>query len=392
MKSFVDLDLKDKRVLLRADLNVPANNGKIEDYTRITRLKPTIDLLIKKEAKIILISHFDRPEGKKIPSMSLAFMPKELAKIYGTNVHFSDETVGSFALPKTKNLPNGEILLLENLRFDSREEKNDSDFAQELAKLGDIYVNDAFACSHRAHASISAITKFLPSYAGLLLLEEVINLEKTLNGSEKPNIAIVGGKKVSTKFPILNNLSKKVDYLVIGGAMANTFVKAMGKEIGSSYYESDLVNAAQKFLNETSCKIVIPTDFIIAKKEGDNFINPQEKDISQISADDVILDIGSKTVADIATILEKSKCVMWNGPLGMYEDERFAHGTNKVAEAISKLRITSIAGGGDIVAALEKTNFAKDFTYISTAGGAFLEWLEGKELPGIIALTNSPKN
>ena len=392
MKSFVDLDLKDKRVLLRADLNVPANNGKIEDYTRITRLKPTIDLLIKKEAKIILISHFDRPEGKKIPSMSLAFMPKELEKIYDTNVYFSDETVGSFALPKTKNLPNGEILLLENLRFDLGEEKNDSDFAQELAKLGDIYVNDAFACSHRAHASISAITKFLPSYAGLLLLEEVINLEKTLNGSEKPNIAIVGGKKVSTKFPILNNLSKKVDYLVIGGAMANTFVKAMGKEIGSSYYESDLVNAAKKFLNETSCKIVIPTDFIIAKKEGDNFINPQEKDISQISADDVILDIGSKTVANIATILEKSKCVMWNGPLGMYEDERFAHGTNKVAEAISKLRITSIAGGGDIVAALEKTNFAKDFTYISTAGGAFLEWLEGKELPGIIALTNSPKN
>jgi phosphoglycerate kinase len=392
MKSFIGLDLKGKRVLLRADLNVPAKDGVIEDSTRITRLIPTINALVKMEAKIILISHFDRPEGKKVPSMSLAFMPKELEKIYDTNVYFSDETVGSFVLPKTKNLPNGEILLLENLRFDPREEKNDPSFAQELAKLADIYVNDAFACSHRAHASISAITRLLPSYAGLLLLEEVINLDKTISGSEKPNVAIVGGKKVSTKFPILNNLSKKVDYLLIGGAMANTFVKAMGKEIGSSYYEPDLVDAAKKFLNETSCKVVIPTDFIIAKKEGDSFINPQEKDISQITTDDVILDIGSKTVADITTILEKSKCVMWNGPLGMYEDARFAQGTNNVAQSISKLKITSVAGGGDIVAALEKVNLAKDFTYISTAGGAFLEWLEGKELPGIIALTNSPQN
>ncbi len=386
MKSFIDLDLKGKRVLLRADLNVPATNGVIEDYTRITRLKPTIDLLVKKGAKIILISHFDRPEGKRVPSMSLAFMPKELSKIYGVPVSFSDEIVGKFVLPKTSNLASGEILLVENLRFDAREEKNDSEFAQELANLGDIYINDAFACSHRAHASIAAITKFLPSYAGLLLLEEVTNLEKTLNGSAKPNIAIVGGKKVSTKFPILNNLSKKVDYLVIGGAMANTFVKAMGKEIGSSYYELELVDAAKKFINESSCKVIIPKDFIVAKKEGDIFVNPQEKEISQITNEDVILDIGSKTVKEITNILEKSKCVMWNGPLGMYEDARFAQGTNKVAEAISKLEITSVAGGGDIVAALEKTNLAKHFTYISTAGGAFLEWLEGKELPGITAL------
>lgn len=389
MKSFIGLDLKGKRVLLRADLNVPAKNGIIEDTTRITRLIPTIRKLVEMEAKIILISHFDRPEGKKVPSMSLAFMPQELTKIYGVNVSFSDETVGSFVLSKTKNLPNGEILLLENLRFDPREESNDFNFAQELAKLGDIYINDAFACSHRAHASISAITSYLPSYAGLLFLEEITNLEKTLNGSEKPNVAIVGGKKVSTKFPILNNLSKKVDYLVIGGAMANTFVKAMGKEIGSSYYEPDLVDAAKKFLNETSCKIVIPTDFIVAKKESDSFINPQEKDMSQITTGDVILDIGSKTAASISTILEKSKCVMWNGPLGMYEDIRFAQGTNKVAQSISKLRITSVAGGGDIVAALEKANLAQKFTYISTAGGAFLEWLEGKELPGIQALLKS---
>ncbi len=388
MKSFVDLDLNGKRVLLRADLNVPATNGVIEDYTRITRLKPTIDLLVKKGAKIILISHFDRPEGKRVPSMSLAFMPKELAKAYGANVSFSDEIVGNLVLAKTNNLQSSEILLLENLRFDPREEKNDSEFAQELAKLGDIYVNDAFACSHRAHASISAITQFLPSYAGLLLLEEVTNLEKTLNGSAKPNIAIVGGKKVSTKFPILDNLSKKVDYLVIGGAMANTFVKAMGKEIGSSYYEPELVDASKKFIAEAKCKVVIPTDFTVAKKEGDTFVNPQEKDINRISKDDVILDIGSKTVKDITGILEKSKCVMWNGPLGMYEDARFAQGTNKVAESISKLKITSVAGGGDIVAALEKAGLATHFSYISTAGGAFLEWLEGKELPGIKAIKN----
>ncbi len=392
MKSFVDLDLKGKKVLLRADLNVPATNGKIEDYTRITRLKPTIDLLVKKGAKIILISHFDRPEGKRVPSMSLAFMPKELAKIYGVPVGFSDEIVGNFALSKSSNLANGEILLMENLRFDAHEEKNDSNFAQELAKLGDVYINDAFACSHRAHASISSITKLLPSFAGLLLLEEVTNLEKTLSGSEKPNIAIVGGKKVSTKFPILNNLSKKVDYLVIGGAMANTFVKAMDKEIGSSYYEPELVDAAKKFLSDAKCKVIIPNDFTIAKKEGDTFINPQQKSINEIAKDDVILDVGNQTVKEIKTILEKSKCVMWNGPLGMYEDIRFAQGTTKVAQSISNLKITSVAGGGDIVAALEKANLAHKFTYISTAGGAFLEWLEGKELPGIIALANSQQN
>jgi len=378
MKSIRDLELNGKRVLLRADLNVPTKDGIVQDFTRIDRLIPTIELLKSKCAKIILISHFGRPDGKVVASLSLKFLAPILQDRLKTKVFFGE----------SKDLEKSAILLLENLRFHPEEEANDDEFAKNLAKLADFYINDAFSCSHRAHASIVAITKYLPSYPGLLLQEEVSSLEKSLDLKLKPNVAIVGGKKVSTKFPILHNLSKKVDYLVIGGAMANTFAKAMGHDIGGSYYEPELIDNVKSFIKQCSCKLIIPSDFIVATKKGDSFINPEAKSINDISDANVILDIGPKSVTEITTILEKSKSVMWNGPLGMFEDARFAVGTNEVAKVISELDIISVAGGGDIVSALEQAGFAKNFTYISTAGGAFLEWLEGKELPGITVLKN----
>lgn len=394
MKTIQNLDLNGKRVLLRADLNVPAENGKILDDSRIVRLMPSIKLLKTMGAKIILASHFGRPKGKIDPKFSLSFLREYLMEKYETEVTFVDD------LNKAENasiqLDAGEILLLENLRFHDGEERNSKEFAEKLSKAGDIYVNDAFACSHRAHASIDAITDILPSYPGLLLEEETSNLENAIENAKKPNIAIVGGKKVSTKFPILYNLSRKVDYLVIGGAMANTFLLAQGHDIASSYHEAEIVDQVKDFISNCGCKLILPKDICVAQISNGQFIRERTCNLDDIHQNEAILDLGPESSNNIQEVLNDARTIMWNGPLGMFEDERFAVSTNKVAKAIvdhtKSGKMLSIAGGGDIVSALNKNGCASGFSYISTAGGAFLEWLEGKDLPGITALKKDYKS
>jgi phosphoglycerate kinase len=390
MKNLNSVDLKGKTVFLRADLNVPVKDGVIQDYTRIRRVLPTIQFLKERGAKIILASHFDRPEGKKVPSMSLAFMKDILSKEYATDVDFANDCIGAEVSTKAKALQEGKILLLENLRFHVEEEKNDNEFAKQLADVAEVYINDAFACSHRAHASIAAITEYLPSYPGLLMLEEITNLEASLSSSAKPIVAIVGGKKVSSKFPILNNLAKKVDAVAICGAMANTFLKAKGIEIYDSYHEADLIDEVKKFISTVTCDIILPTDVVCAYNKGGKFENPYVVGVNNIEEKSAILDIGPETVGNIVQCIKNAKTLVWNGPVGMFEDIRFAAATHTLARSISRMtrsgKINSVAGGGDVVSALEQCDMAHNFSYISTAGGAFLEWLEGKELPGITAL------
>ena len=375
LKSLNREDLAGKKVFLRLDLNVPVSEGKIIDKERILRSKPTVDYLLKNGALVVIASHFGRPEGKHEEKYSLKFLTEELSKIFCHDVIFND----------LNSLSHGKIILLENLRFDSREEINSEEFAKELASLADIYVNDAFSCSHRAHASVCAITKFLPSYGGLLLEEEISYLDQALSSKLSPSVVIVAGKKVSTKFEILNFLVKSADTLIIGGAMANTFLKALGYDIGNSYYESDFLDLARDFYKQNKEKIYLPNDFAV--EQNNQVIN---KSINEISEDDVIYDLGSNSVSEIETILKNSKLVLWNGPLGFYEDSRFIKATKLVAHTIAHLtkanKITSIAGGGDIVAALELCGLKDSFTYVSTAGGAFLEYLEGKSLPALRAL------
>lgn len=375
LKSLNREDLAGKKVFLRLDLNVPVSEGKIIDKERILRAKPTVDYLLKNGALVIIASHFGRPEGKFDSNYSLRFLAPELSKIFCIEVVFND----------LNSLGSNKIALLENLRFDPREEINSEEFAKELASLADIYVNDAFSCSHRAHASVCAITKFLPSYGGLLLEEEISYLDQALSSKLSPSVVIVAGKKVSTKFEILNFLVKSADTLIIGGAMANTFLKALGHEVGNSYYESDFLDLARDFYKRNKKKIYLPNDFAV--EQNNQVIN---KSINELSEDDVIYDLGSNSVSEIETILKNAKLVLWNGPLGFYEDSRFIKATKLVARTIAHLtkanKITSIAGGGDIVAALELCGLKDSFTYVSTAGGAFLEYLEGKSLPALRAL------
>ncbi len=389
MRSFANLDLSGKRVLLRADLNVPANDGVIEDFARINRLKPTIELLKSKGAKIILASHFGRPDGKKTPEFSMKFMAPVLEKTYATPVHFCEE-ISESTVKLSKELGDKEILLLENLRFYPGEEKNDPEFAKLLAQYADIYINDAFACCHRAHASIVAITKCLPAYAGLLLFEEVHNLKLMLAHDTRPLMAIIGGKKVSTKFKVLAFMDKTCDYLAICGAMANTMLAAKGLNMQGSYYEPELVEDAKKFLSSARSKIILPVDAVVATKVGEEFVDPKVCQIADVPANACILDVGPDTSGLVNTLLVGCKTVLWNGPFGMFEDERFSKATRSVADRIAQLTehgaIVSIAGGGDTVAALTQFELTDKLTYISTAGGAFLEWLESGTLPGIEAL------
>ena len=393
MKDFHNLDLHNKRVLLRMDLNVPVTDNKITDYSRITRIKATIDILKQKNAKIILISHFGRPEGKKDLTYSLRFLASELAEIYQTKVHFIDELQNLSAIEETHKLPAGEIILFENLRFYPQEELNGEQFSAALANLGDIYINEAFSCSHRQHASIVGIPKFLPSYPGLLLLEEINSLEKVIAKDSKPITAIVGGKKVSTKFKVLEFLDSNADFLVIAGAMANTFLKAQGYNIGSSFYEENLVHDAQHFLKKAKSKIILPSDVVVANKTSDgNFINPIMKNIQDLKDDSCILDLCMNSIKEITLAIDSSKTLLWNGPLGYFEDARFRDGSDEVAQVVATYtkasKLQSIAGGGDTLALLESNGLIKEFSYVSTAGGAFLEWLENGDLPGIAALRN----
>jgi phosphoglycerate kinase len=378
-------DIKGKRVLVRADLNVPAENGKVEDATRIERFAPTAKLLSEKGAKVIILTHFGRPKGA-MPEFSTKFLAPVLEKYVGRKVEFAPDCKGPAAQKAIGKMQGGDILLLENVRFYPEEEKNDPNFAKELASLGDMYVNDAFSAAHRAHASTEGITKYLPSYAGLLMEEEVDALTKALENPARPCIAIVAGSKVSTKISVLENIAAKVDCMAIGGAMANTFLLAQGHPIGASMAEPDMTDTARKIMANGKCEILLPVDVVVAKELKENAPN-RTVGIDEVEPDDKIFDIGQKTIALFAEKIKASKTALMNGSLGVYEVKPFNTGTNAVmdilAEETKAGRLTSIAGGGDTIASLNETGHIDDLTYVSTAGGAFLEWLEGKTLPAI---------
>lgn len=393
IRSVETADLNGKRVLLRADLNVPMQAGEVSDATRIERILPTIRLLREKGAKIVLLSHLGRPKAERSPETSLQPVAKAVqALLPEAHVRFLSECTGDEAKRAVAALAPGDVLLLENLRHHPGETKNDAAFASELAALGDVYVNDAFSAAHRSHASVDAITKLLPSYAGLLMLAEIRALEQALEDPARPVMAIVGGAKVSTKIALLNNLAQKVDQLVVGGGMANTFLFANGINVGKSLCETDAVDTVKEIearAKQSGCEIVLPEDAVVAPRLAPG-VPVEVRSISEIDSDSMILDIGPKTVADLERRLGRMRTLLWNGPLGAFETTPFADGTFAVAREVARLTqqgtLVSVGGGGDTVAALKAAGAADDLTYVSTAGGAFLEWLEGKELPAVAAL------
>lgn len=392
-----DIDVTGKTVLVRADLNVPMQHGKVSDYNRIKRLLPTIDELSKAGAKVVLLSHFDRPKGKYVPSMSLAPLADALSDKWGKPVHFGSDCIGSDARRAVDALQPGHVTLLENLRFYAGEEGNDTQFAKALAELGDVYVNDAFSCSHRAHASIVGIPAHIPAAAGRLMQDELQALGAALDTPDRPLAAIIGGAKVSSKLKLLDHMVEKVDVLIIGGGMANTFLHAQGKEVGASLCEKDLAETAQSILAKaatTGCQIILPSDVMLAK-EFRNSPPCRLAKIGDIETDEMILDVGPVTLERIMDALETCKTLVWNGPLGAFETTPFDVSTSQITRIIASLtvrgRLVSIAGGGDTVSALRHAGLAEAVTYLSTAGGAFLEWLEGKPLPGIDALHKAAK-
>ena len=392
LKTTDGIDVAGKRVIVRADLNVPVKDGKVTDATRLERVMPGLKSLADRGAKVIVISHFGRPKGGPQADLSLKPIAEALQGRLGRHVAFGADCVGETAAATVGSLKNGDIAVLENLRFHSGEEKNDPAFAAELAKLGDIFVGDAFSCAHRAHASTEGLTHHLPSYAGPLLMEEIDALRTALEKPKRPTAAVVGGAKVSTKIPVLTNLVAKVDALIIGGGMANTFLQAMGTMVGKSLAETEFHGVARDIVAEAKqkgCEIILPVDAVVARefKEG----APSEVvDIAKVPSDMMILDVGPQSVARVVKVLEDSKTLLWNGPMGAFEIAPFGEGTFALARAAAALtkagKLTSVAGGGDTVAALNAAGVTDDFTYVSTAGGAFLEWLEGRELPGIAAL------
>ncbi|MCK5375122.1 MAG: phosphoglycerate kinase [Alphaproteobacteria bacterium] len=392
-RTLKDIDVNGKTVLLRADLNVPMKNNTVTDCMRIDRLKPTIKYLRKHNAKIIILSHYGRPNGKRVFDMSMGFIAPVLQTRWNVPVSFSPDTIGDHVKESIAHLPPKSIVLLENARFHKEEKKNDDKFAKELSKLADIYVNDAFSTSHRAHASMVGITKYLPSVAGLLMEEELNALNLALGAPEKPLLAVIGGSKVSTKLSVLENLIEKVDYLVLGGGMANTFLYAKGVSIGKSLCETNMANTARGIMEKAEkigCKIILPKDVVITTEEIKEGMFSNIVDIDNIPDNALAVDIGPKSVKYIKKHLSSSKTVVWNGPLGVFEIKPFDNGTNEIAKAVARRtkngNCSSIAGGGDTIAALENAGVANKFSYISTAGGAFLEWLEGKELPAISPL------
>jgi len=387
-----DLDVAGKRVLVRADFNVPMKDGVVTSTTRIERQAPTINDLVAKGAKVIVCSHFDRPKGKVVPSMSLKPVAAALSKIINKPVAFADDCVGPVAEEAVAKLANGDVLLLENTRFHAGEEKNDPELSKGLAKLADIYVNDAFSSAHRAHSSTEGVAHLLPNAAGRSMQAELTALSKALETPTRPVMAVVGGAKISSKIGVLENLLKRVDVLVIGGAMANTFLAAQGTKVGKSLKEDDQFPIALKVLEAAKAvgkKVVLPVDAALAKefKAGaDCRIAP----VGDIHDDEMMLDVGPKSVEEFKAVLATTKTVVWNGPFGAFEIPPFDKGTvgaaKAVAEATKAGKVLSVAGGGDTVAALNTAGAADDFSYVSTAGGAFLEWLEGLELPGVVAL------
>ena len=391
-RSIDALEAKGKRVLVRADLNVPMKDGAVTDTARIDQAAMTIRDLSAKGAKVIVLSHFGRPDGKRVDAMSLRAVLPALSTAVGKSVAFADDCIGSVAETAVGALKDGDVLLLENTRFHAEEEKNEARFVAALAKLGDAYVNDAFSAAHRAHATTEGLAHRLPAYAGRGMQAELEALTRVLEKPQHPVVAIVGGAKVSSKLAVLEHLIEKVDALVIGGGMANTFLKAQGFPIGKSLHEPALLDEARKILaaaKARGCAIVLPTDGVVAT-EFKAMAASKTLPVSQTPDDGMILDIGSDTIALIASRLETAKTVVWNGPLGAFEIPPFDNGTNAIARHVAMLtkvgQLVSVAGGGDTLAALAQAGAEDGFTYCSTAGGAFLEWLEGKELPGVKAL------
>jgi phosphoglycerate kinase len=392
LKTTAGVDMKGKRVLVRADLNVPVKDGRVTDATRLERLLPGLVDLAARGAKVIVMSHLGRPKGRPDPAFTLEPVAQQLGQLLGSPVAFTSDCIGERAEKTIAALQPGQFAVLENLRFHEGEEKNDPEFAKELAKLGDLFVGDAFSSSHRAHASTEGLTHHLPSYAGPLLMEEINALRSVLEKPQRPTAAVVGGAKVSTKIGVLTNLLAKVDKLIIGGGMANTFLQAQGVGIGKSLAESDWHATAREITAAAKgegCEIVLPVDGVVAKEFKAGTAS-SVVDISQVPADGMILDVGPKSVAHLSGVLVGCRTLLWNGPLGAFEIEPFGAGTFALAKAAAAQtragRLVSVAGGGDTVAALNSAGVTEDFTYVSTAGGAFLEWLEGRELPGVAAL------
>jgi len=388
-----DFEFKGKTVVLRADLNVPTEDGTVTDTTRIDRVVPTIKELADKGAKVVIISHFGRPKGEVKPEFSLQQIVPAFEKSLGKSIKFVTECVGPVAKTAIESLEAGEVVLLENLRFHKEETDNDEIFAKDLSELGDIYINDAFSVSHRAHASTQGITKFLPSGAGRLMQTELEALNSALEDPEKPVVAVVGGAKISTKLDLLYNVVSKVDYLILGGGMATTFDYAQGMSVGMSLCEKDMKDEALKIMDEAKkqgCTIVLPADRIVVKEFKENAPSRVMHEEDPINEDEEIIDMGPEGIAKACEIISKAKTVLWNGPFGVFEMKPFDKATNEVAQFVAKLtkegKITSVAGGGDTVSALINAGVEKDLTYVSAAGGAFLETLEGKKLPGVVAL------
>jgi phosphoglycerate kinase len=389
-----ELAAKGKRVLVRADLNVPMKDGAVSDTARIDQAARTIRDLAAKGARVVVLSHFGRPDGKRVEAMSLKPIVPALAKAVGKPVAFASDCIGPEAEKAVAALKDGEVLLLENTRFHAGEEKNEAGLVAALAKLGDAYVNDAFSAAHRAHATTEGLAHKLPAYAGRGMQAELEALARVLERPQHPVVAIIGGAKVSTKLAVLENLIGKVDALVIGGAMANTFLKSQGHPIGKSLHEPALIDKAREILaaaRARDCTVVLPSDGVVAK-ELKAMAEAKTLPVAKTPDDAMILDIGSDTLAAIAAQLEAAKTVLWNGPLGAFETPPFDNGTSAVARHVAMLTkvgaMVSVAGGGDTLAALAQAGAEDDFTYCSTAGGAFLEWLEGRELPGVKALAH----
>ena len=387
-----DAEVAGKRVLLRVDLNVPTENGRVTDATRIERVAPTIEEIAAKGGKVILLAHFGRPKGGPDDANSLRPIAGAVSDVINRPVAFAADCVGKTAADAIAGMKNGDVLLLENTRFHKGEEKNDPAHVAELAKLGDLYVNDAFSAAHRAHATTEGLAHHLPAHAGRAMQRELEALALALGDPARPVAAIVGGAKVSTKLDLLANLVNKVDVLVIGGGMANTFLFAEGKGVGKSLCEKDLADKARSIVAaaaKAKCRILLPVDAVVAK----NFkahAPAHVVDVDHVGEDEMILDIGPKSVAGVEEVLAHAKTLVWNGPPGAFETPPFDEATMAIAKTAARLtrerRLTSVAGGGDTVAALNAARVADDFTYVSTAGGAFLEWMEGKALPGIEAL------
>ncbi len=387
-----DADVAGKRVLLRVDLNVPTENGRVTDTTRIQRVAATIEELAKKGAKVVLLAHFGRPKSGPDEKNSLRPVAAAVAEIIKRPVAFATDSIGPIAAEAIAKLKNGEILLLENTRFYKAEEKNDPAHVAELAKLGDIYVNDAFSAAHRAHATTEGLAHKLPAYCGRAMQAELEALTIALGTPERPVAAIVGGAKVSTKLELLGNLISKVDVLIIGGGMANTFLFAEGKGVGKSLCEKEMADKAREILaaaKTAKCRIVLPVDATVAK-ELKPHVHARVVDVGHVAEDEMILDIGPKSVVAIEEVLGQIKTLVWNGPFGAFETPPFEAATFAIAKTVGFLtregKLKAIAGGGDTVAALNEAGVAGQFTYVSAAGGAFLEWMEGKALPGVEAL------